>query len=221
MVQGNGTSNGKSGIVSAAGAGLSSPSADSVVYNDDLLEGENAPAEVLELAAACVRFVAASIKLQPDFTPETMALVDHYVREARQSVAASPNTLALTAHAVGAYLGESVRRHYRCWWRIDGNDPGAWRLEMATTPLAFYPIQVAHTCLIQAADNAAFSGFEMPPKDYQLALERIERLPPVSPEDYHLPSTRLEVLEVLVDYLTAHHAQGPFGSRTLRPEDYQ
>ena len=37
-------------------------------------------------------------------------LVDHYVEHARSAVKGRPETLALTAHAVGAYLGEVVRR---------------------------------------------------------------------------------------------------------------
>ena len=202
-------------------SGISTPSSDAIVYHGDLLEGEHAPSEVLELAAACVRFVTTSVKLEPDFTSDTMPLIDHYVRESRKALEETPQALALTAHAIGAYIGEVVRRTHRCWWRVDGVDPGAWRLEMATVQLAFYPVQMAYTCLLQESDEQAFSGFEMLEKDRDLAVARLELLPPVSDIDYHLPSTRLEVLEVLVDHLTAHHAQGPFGSRTLRPEDYE
>src|SRR5690606_24904746 len=77
------------------------------------------PGRVMELAASAVRFILASLKLEPDFSRESLALLDHYTGEARAAAAERPETLPLTAHALGTYLGEVVRRHHRCWWRID------------------------------------------------------------------------------------------------------
>ena len=71
---------------------------------------------VLELAAACVRFVAAMAKIQLDFTPETLPILDHYVRESRGAVKERPESLGVTARAVGAYLGEVIRRHHNGQW---------------------------------------------------------------------------------------------------------
>jgi hypothetical protein len=179
-----------------------------------------APGQVLELAAACVRFVLAQVKIEPDFTSETLALVDHYVAEAAGAVKDRPEALALTAHALGAYLGEVVRRRHACWWRIDDADPGAWRLEFRNVFLSFYPVQVAYASLTRTEDDASFSGFELPDKDRDGLIDRLAQLPEVREDEYWAPSTKLEVLDIVVDALLAQRAQDPLGAGPLGPEDY-
>jgi hypothetical protein len=181
--------------------------------------GDASPAEVLELAASCVRFVAAAVKLAPDFTPETLSLVDHYVREAKKTLGDRPEALPLTANAVGAYLGEVIRRTHRCWWRTDG-DPSGWRLEFEAALISFYPMEVAHALLAPTADDDQFSGFEMEEDDRADVYDRLAELPPVSEEEYMLPSLRLEVLDIALETLVARHIEEPHAKRGYRPEDY-
>ena len=180
---------------------------------------EPPPGKVLELAAAAVRFVLAKYKVELDFTPDTLPMVDHYVEEARAGVAERPETLALTAHAIGAYLGEVVRRHHACWWRIDDDDPGAWRLEFRNVFLTFYPVQVAYTALTRDEEEA-FSGFELPPGDRDALVERLAQLPAVSEDEYYAPSTKVDVLDIAVDALLARRAHDPSGTRAFGPDDY-
>ena len=189
------------------------------------------PAPVLELAAACVRFVATIVSsvaggdpkpgLAPDFTPETLSLVDYYVTESRKALAERPEALPLTANAVGAYLGEVIKRCHRCWWRIDDGDPSGWRLEFESAMLSFYPMQVAYALL--ASDESAddqFSGFELREDDRGAVTDRLADLPPVSEREYMLPSTRLEVLDIALETLVAKEVSDPLGKRAYRPEDY-
>ncbi len=193
--------------------------------------GDASPAAVLELAAACVRFVAAAVKLAPDFTPETLSLVDHYVREAKKTLAQRPEAVPLTANAVGAYLGEVIRRTHRCWWRTEGHDPASWRLEFEAALLSFYPMEVAHALLAPDGDDErdepsgeapdkGFSGFEMEDDDRADVFDRLNELPPVSEEEYMLPSLRLEVLDIALEALVARHVDDPHAKRGYRPEDY-
>src|SRR5262245_40636652 len=168
---------------SSAKPGISPAGAHTLVTDLD----EPPPGRVLELAAACVRFVLTKYKVELDFTPDTLPMVDHYVDEARAAVVDQPATLALTAHAVGAYLGEVVRRHHACWWRIDDDDPGAWRLEFRDVLLTFYPVEVAYTALTRDDGDAAFSGFELPQRDKEALIERLEQLPAVSEDEYFAP----------------------------------
>ncbi len=200
--------------------GVTPPSTDAVVANPDDPIGHASPAEVLELAAACVRFVATQVKIEPDFTPETMSLVDHYVAGARQAIAQRPETLPLTAHAVGAYMGEVAKRQHPCWWRVDVNDPGAWRLEFGPVLLSFYPIQVAYSLLTPGIEEEAFSGFEMRDADREVVVARLSELPPVSEDEYYSPTARLEALDIAVDALIAAQLADPFAKRGYRPEDY-
>jgi hypothetical protein len=146
-------------------------------------------------------------------------MVDHYVDEARTSLSEHPETLPLTAHAIGAYLGEVVRRNHACWWRIDHDDPGAWRLEFREVLLTFYPVQVAYAAL-ERADEELFSGFELPPEDRESLCERLAQLPAVSEQEYYAPSTHLDVLDIAVDALLARRAREPAMVRAYEPADY-
>jgi hypothetical protein len=184
-------------------------------------DDDAAPRQVLDLAAACVRQVLAAHRVELDFTPATLPVLDHYLNEARAAVGARPETLPLIAHSAGAYLGEVVRRSHACWWRIDGNDPGAWRLELRDCYLAFYPVQVVHTALTRDQEDPAFSGIEMPPADLEALAARLEALPPVGEDEYFAPSTRVEILDIAVDAVVARRAAEPDGIRQLGPSDYE
>lgn len=212
---GNGQSNGRPTLtgVTASGPGA-------LVMNPDDPVDAPPPAEVLELAAACVRFVATRFKIEPDFTPETMPVVDEYVREARASMEDRPEALPLTANAVGAYIGEVARRCHRCWWRVEHGDPGSWRLEFSDVFLAFYPVQVAYNLLATTDEETAFSGFEMNEAERASVLERLAELPEVSDLEFYAASTRLEVLEIVVDALQGLRLADPYRRDAYRPEDY-
>ncbi|MBM4358128.1 MAG: hypothetical protein FJ096_08450 [Deltaproteobacteria bacterium] len=204
----------------------------------DVLPTPDAPATlpepseaVLELAAACVRFVntmvsalsgKASPDLAPDYTSETLSLLDYYVAESRRSLADRPEAVPLTAGAVGAYLGEVVRRQHRCWWRTDGGDPATWRLDFEAASLSFYPVQVAQTLLApEEGEDEPWSGFELREEDRDEVAARLAELPPVSEEDYLLPSTRLEVLDIALETVIGKLVDDPLAKRALRPDDYE
>ncbi len=204
----------------------------------DVLPTPDAPAQlpepnaqVLELASACVRFVntmvstlsgKASPDLAPDYTPETLSLLDYYVAESRRSLVNRPEAIPLTASAVGAYLGEVVRRQHRCWWRTDEGDPATWRLDFEAASLSFYPVQVAQTLLSpEDGDEEPWSGFELREEDRDAIAARLSELPPVSEEDYLLPSTRLEVLDIALETLLGKLVDDPYAKRALTPADYE
>lgn len=194
--------------------------------------GPAPPESVLELAAACVRFVATAVELEPDFTPETLPLVDHYLREARVAVRQRPETLSLVAGAIGVYLGEVVRRVHPSWWRLEGSDPLDWRLEFRDVYLSFAPVQVVMAALTrpgtprapQAADDviddAPEPGMELAPEDREAVFQRLADLPPVSEEDYYAVSTRLEVIDIAVAAIQSNLLTQPERRRVLKPADY-
>jgi hypothetical protein len=189
------------------------------------------PAQVLELAEACVKFVATMMStlsgkpspdLAPDYTPETLSLVDHYVVESRRALADRPEALPLTAHAVGAYLGEVVRRQHRAWWRTEGEDPTAWRLEFESAMMSFYPLELAYTLLANDdGEDEPWSGFELCDQDREVLATRLAELPPVSEEEYLLPSTRLEVLDIALETVVAKQVDDPDAKRAYAPSDYE
>jgi hypothetical protein len=182
--------------------------------------GPAPPQHVLELAAACVRFVATSLQIEPDFTRETLPIVDHYLEDARRTAQAQPEALRLVANAAGVYFGEVVRRVYPSWWRLEGDDPLDWRLEFRDVYLAFSPVEMVHAALIRPSDPSEEPAFVMSDDDREAVEARLAEIPPVSDQDYYAPSTRLEVIDIAVDAIRSNHLRECGHQHVYRPGDY-
>jgi hypothetical protein len=188
--------------------------------------GEPAPERVRDLAEACVRFVERAIGVKLDYEPETLPLLDHYLAQARGAAGERPVAGALVAHAAGAYFGEVVRRRYPSWWRMEGDDPGAWRIEMEPVYLSFGPTQLVADALFREGDAAVAAGagerLELEEEDRQAVAGRLAELPPVDEDEFYAPSTWLEVIDIAVEAIRARRmAQGEEGEAALGPEDYE
>ncbi|MBI4703052.1 MAG: hypothetical protein HY744_18200 [Deltaproteobacteria bacterium] len=176
------------------------------------------PATVDELAAACVRYVSRALRVAPDFSRETLPLVDHYLEQAASAAGLRPETLPLTAHTIGAYLGEVVRRTHPCWWRIGGDDPARWRLEFRDAYLKFYPVQVVLSALTRRQPgHEDTSGLELDAEEREGLRARLAELPQVTEAEYYAPSTRLEVIDIALDVIAAARGE----PRSYRPADYE
>jgi hypothetical protein len=112
------------------------------------------PPAVADLADACVRFVEKALGFQLDYTPETLPVLDHYLEQAREAAAERSDALLLLAHTAGAYLGEVIRRKHASWWRVEGDDPVAWRIELEAVYLAFSPMLFIREALLRPPSAA-------------------------------------------------------------------
>ena len=173
-----------------------------------------------ELAAACERFVLARYAVALDGTPETLSLLDQYVRDARPEVKERPETLPLVQGAVGAYFGEVVRKAYPAHWVTEGEQDG-WRLDFAAVYLTFNPVGAAREALLGAEAEGWHAHFEVDEAEQEAIAERLAALGSVDDEEYFLPSTRFDVLESVVHALRASmHARGLNGV-TFGSDDYE
>lgn len=189
-----------------------------------------APAAIAELANACIRFVTAMLgklsgtvnpDLAPDFTSETLSLIDHYVAESRRSLAERPEAIPLSTNTIGAHLGEVIRRQHRCWWRMGEGDAVTWCLDFEAVKLSFFPMQMAYGLLAaEEGSDHQFSGFELSDEDHDHVIARLAELPRVSEEEYRLPSLRLEVLDISIETLVAKQLNDPYAKRAFGPSDY-
>lgn len=194
-----------------------------------------APQIIAELAGSCVRYVERALGVKMDFSAETLPLLDHYLADAETAlvvqnendVKAAHATLTLLVHTAGAYFGEVVRRRYPSWWRAEGDDPMAYRLELENVYLAFSPMLFVYEALSRQltlhGDQAVFEAaqIEMDEEDQKAAAERLGELQ-VSDEEYFAPSTRLEAIDVCVDTIrTRRLAEGEAVEMALTPEDYE
>jgi hypothetical protein len=245
----------------------------------------DSPQAVVDLAASCVRYVKAALGFELDFERDTLPVLDGYLDGARAAVRERPETLPLVAAAIGAYLGEVVRRYHQCWWRVDTDDPIGWQLEFRDVYLSFRPIELAYASLSlerlapafrdgaddedeadedaraalaaargpeaqpagddsdapehepaddegalgaadeagrepAAADGPAEPGLILDEADRLAVRARLDRLPAVTEEEYWAPSTRLEVIDIVVDAIQAQHLGDPDRRHEFGPSDY-
>jgi hypothetical protein len=177
------------------------------------------PQPVAELVAACSRFVASKYKVALDGTPETLSLVDQYVRDARDAMKERPEAVELVAPAVGAYLGEVMRQSFGAEWFAEGAHE-AWRLYFTNVYLSFNPLGMAREALTMREEEGWHAHLELDPAEREVVDERLAIVPEVEEEEYYLPSTRLEVVTIVVETLRARaEAAGNADVRFTR-DDY-
>ncbi|MBN1773471.1 MAG: hypothetical protein JXB32_19570 [Deltaproteobacteria bacterium] len=169
----------------------------------DEVPGE-APAEVSELAAVCVRAVHRSLGVELDHGPDSIPLLDHYLTllPDRPRAPTRDPVRGLVAAMTGAYFGEVVRRLFPARWRLEpGAEPLDWRLELRYCFLAFSPVAVAWEVLLRrdVLEGAAAFFLEEPTRG--LVAERLDSLPRVTIDDYYTFAQRLETLVLTVGWL--------------------
>jgi hypothetical protein len=167
-------------------------------------DGAEAPIHILDLAAACVRFVERAIGLPLDFTPDTLPVLDHYLRTAKNS--STDEIMNLVVPAAGAYFGEVVRRELGpARWHWD-EDASQVRLEFERCFLSFNPMGSA----IEAVHSAAGSGFGAHftlLREEEAAVEAsLSRMGDIREEDFYRLAVRFETLEQIVGLLVDHNA---------------
>lgn len=176
---------------------------------------EAAPREVEELATACIDYVQRATGVRLDFTVETLPVLDHYLRSARGEVATKPELLEVVAASAGAYLGEVLRRKLPLRWFAPPGEHRRFRVELENAFLSFNPIGIAVEALHLEAAEGWGAHFRMRPEDEKVAAAALAKLPEVEEEEYFAPSSRIEVLEIVIDAIT-----GGVSGRVYGPEDY-
>jgi len=180
---------------------------------------EPPPPEVADLAAACVRFVAARYGTTLDFAPETLSFVDQWLRDARAEIARRPETIEIVQSAAGAYLGEVIRRAFGGAWVVNGH-AADWRLCLSSVYCAFNPIGMAREALSLEPADDWHAHFDLDAGEQDAVEQRLQALPEVSADDYYAPSTRFDVVEILVHALRAGMQARGLADVHFEPGDY-
>jgi hypothetical protein len=180
---------------------------------------ENAPRAVDEFAKACVRFVAARYGTMLDFSPDTLSLLDQWLRDARAELRVRPEAVEVVQSAAGAYLGEVIRRQFGAHWFSDGEVSG-WRLYLSTVYCAFNPIGMAREALLLEPAEGWHAHLDLDPGEREAVEARLEALPQATEEEYYMPTTRFDVLWIIVDALRAGLRSRGLDDVRFGPEDY-
>lgn len=190
-------------------------------------EPEPAPSEVGDLAEACVRFVERALGVRLDYEAETLPLLDHWVAGARDAVGAQVETdkpadatIEVVGQTAGAYLGEVIRRRHPCWWRTEG-PTSSWRLEFGHAWLVVRPFELVEAALaLGLGKEPEVGAYEVDDDDREAVRRRLAELPEVPIEELVAPSTRLEVLDIVLDAIRARQAAAGVPRLELEPGDY-
>jgi hypothetical protein len=182
---------------------------------------DEAPDLVLELAASAFRMVKHSLKLDLDFAPETLPLLDHHLHSARTESKKSEDLRQLVATSAGGYFGEVVRRHFPgARWHVEANDFGAWRIELGHVFLHFNPIAMAEEALASGEVSGWSGHLEVLPQDRGLLEQALSRMGEIDEADYYTLAVRLEVIEQVVAALEAAQVARGEVQRRFGPEIY-
>ena len=177
------------------------------------------PDVVRDLADSCVRFVKRALRIELDYTPETLPILDHYLREAhgieREEV------LNLVAPAAGAYFGEVVRRHLGpSRWHWVSDDFGEVRIEFDRCFLSFNPIGSALETVLGGEADGYGSHLTVLPEDEALVRASLENTGDVREDDYYRLAVRFEVIEQVVSLLVDKAIAKDELSRRFGPDVY-
>lgn len=180
----------------------------------------DAPPAVAELANACVRFVERAVGVAPDFTPETLPLVDHWIASSRDELRARPDAAALVVRAAAAYFGEVVRARVASFWHTPADDPDEWEIRLEPVWLSFNPAAFVADAILRGDEAGGLAGIELDDAEREGVEEKLAELPAVSEDEFYALSTRLEVIEIAVDAIKNKMAAEGLGDVAFGPGDY-
>jgi hypothetical protein len=177
------------------------------------------PSPIDEWAQACVRFVQDAVALTLDFTPETLPILDHYVRT--KANRPTEQIRDLLTPALGAYFGEVIRRSMEgVRWHVGGEDQSAYRIEFDAVFLHFNPLGIAAEIVAQEETELA-ANFQLLDEARIPVEDALAKDGEVRSEDYYSFTIRYETLELVISVLGALETAQQPAPRRFGPEIYR
>ena len=183
------------------------------------LETADMPQEVEDLAMMACRNVQRVIGVEPDFSPETLPLVDQYIKQLAAESPAEVTELVLST--VGCYFGEVMRRRLNGRWVISRDAPRLWRVELINCFFHFRPVgmagEVFHRGSTEKYDGAIATLNEL----FDGLSRALSEATPMPEDEYFSLAGRVDVLELAADWLTGHNLASNEAPRTYSARDYE
>jgi len=177
------------------------------------------PAAVDDLIAMARKNVAKVIGIEPDFSPETLPLVDQYLRQVPRDTPKEVQTLILAA--VGCYFGEVTRRKFNGRWNLSGSSPPGWRIELESCPLCFWPVGMTGE-IFAGTQTEDYDGSFVTADEFCEGLEAmLSAAPPISEEEYYSLSGRIDILHLAADWLTGQSLSSGKPHQPYSTDDYR
>ena len=183
---------------------------------------EPAPEPIADLVSACLAYIRRSLGTELDFSPETLPLLDHYLGEVREELAAKPELAELTAHAAGAYFGEVLRRQMQGFWRMPSASLHDFQICSSVAFVSINPFGVAYDALYGNSEHGGpRSNLRLAPEDHGYIAARLSTVPEVPEDQFYLLTTRIEVIEITVEALRAKLEQEGYSEMEYTLQDYE
>ena len=154
-----------------------------------------------------------------DFSSDTLSVLDHYVRESHAEVGTRPEVLDLLQSSIGAYLGEVFRRSFGAQWQLD-DDMAKWRLLFEHAHLSTNPVGIAREALLSDETDGWHAHLDFDDAMREPVMARIAALPESEADEYYLPSTRFDVLQLVHEALRGQMDSEGTLDVTFGVEDY-
>ncbi len=179
------------------------------------MNADFAPIEkITQLAERCIVHIKNRTGMTLDSRIETLSVVDFFIRDILTEEGGGElppvgdyrraDAMHLLAPSIGAYFGEVVRRTFPCRWRADSDDPKSWVIEFDHVPLRFSPIGAAAEALLEQYAEGWGAALATSQEETEALGERLSAAPPVPEDEFFALTTRLEVLQIAVEWLRAH-----------------
>ncbi len=179
------------------------------------------PSQIVDLSSSLVDFVERVIGIRPDFSPDTLSIVDHYAMTARKEVALRPELTDLTAQALGAYFGEVARRSEGGFWMVNTPNFHDWSWCGVSAFVSINPIGVGYDALFGGTEHSGPSSqTKLSSEDRALVTSRLERLPAYDEGEYFTLCTRLELLQIVMEEVRLQAGRRGYEDMVYSEADY-
>jgi hypothetical protein len=177
------------------------------------------PVEVEDLVRMARANITKVIGVEPDLTPETLPLVDEYLRQVPTDTA--DEVLDLAVSAVAAYFGEVVRRRLNGRWTLRSAHPAFWRIELTSCFLYFSPFGMVGEVLNGAESDEYDGAFATLDELRDPLATMLATVPPVTEEEYYSLCGRIDILQLVADWLVGQSLADAQHQRQFTAEDYR
>ncbi len=177
------------------------------------------PQQVADLVQAAAEGVREAFHIPLDLAPETLPLVDQYLR--LLPAGATEPVRRLITSAAGCYFGEVVRRLLQGWWTLAGPEPEQWRVELAPCLLSFHPVGMAGEVLTRGQDPRYDGTFTTAPAQQADLQRALAQAAPLPEEEYYSLAGRVDVLQLAAELLTAAEQRGGRPGGPYTAKDYR
>lgn len=179
------------------------------------------PQQIVDLSSNLVDFVERAVGIRPDFSPETLSIVDHYAKIARAEVEKRPELHDLPGRALGAYFGEVVRRSEGAFWSVTSANFHDWSLCGVSAFVAINPMGVGFDALLGSMNHGGPSSqFKLGPEDREGVSARLAALPEVPEDEYYTLCTRFEVTQIIMEAVRGLASQRGYEDMVYTEADY-